>query len=181
MDITITSRYELLKKLQEQSYHALISINDPEDTVPQGIEYVHTGSIKPLFFHDITEDIDAHVSPSEDIVKEIVDYTRNEYFSKGATRLLVHCHAGISRSSASAIIAAASVGISPSSFVDLMYSKSGIYHPNYRLLELAEGVLSLKGFFNEARDRINVHLNGEWFDGNNNLDYKGKWYSGKKE
>lgn len=164
MDIAITSRYDVLRKLQEAEfpYQSLISINEPGESMPT-FEYSHAGTILPLFFHDIAEELEDHAAPSLEQVTQIVGYAKKEFFNRGSTRMLIHCTAGISRSSAAAIIVAHAVGVDVREYISRLASTRGI-HPNPLMIRLADEVFG-GGFFEIVRDRLENTLDWGWHHG----------------
>lgn len=164
MEIAITSRYDVLQKLQESvpPYQSLISLNEPGEVVPQ-FDYIHTGTMLPLFFYDIPEEIDGFQAPTKANMREIIQYTRDEFFSRNSTRMMIHCHAGISRSSAAAIIAAKSIGLDMHEYIPRLAGSNSI-HPNSLMLKLAGEVFG-NGFFEQVRDILDSTLEGGWHYG----------------
>ena len=89
---------------------AIISIVSPEDENPVFSDIVGEIPVLKMKFHDITflhEFEGKYRIPTKGDVQTIVDFSK-ENLNKDS-RLLTHCFAGISRSSAAAIIAASTV------------------------------------------------------------------------
>lgn len=164
MEIAITSRYDVLQKLQEANppYQSLISLNEPGETVLY-FDYVHTGTMLPLFFYDLARPVEGFQSPTVADAREIIQYTRDEFFSRNSTRMLIHCHAGISRSSAAAIIAAKAIGLGMHEYIPRLAQNNNI-HPNSLMLKLA-GEIFGGGFFEQVKDILENTLEGGWNDG----------------
>ena len=164
MEIAITSRYDVLQKLQETNppYQSLISLNEPGEAVPP-FDYTHMGTAISLFFYDIPEPIAGFQAPTKSDIREIIQYARHEFFSRNSTRMLIHCHAGISRSSAAAIIAAKAIGLDMHEFIPRLAERSSI-HPNSLMISLA-GEIFGDGFFEQVRDILSNTLEGGWHYG----------------
>lgn len=102
MRLTITNRYEAERLLKEESWDALISIGD--SWPPVGHRRVNR-RIR-LTFDDIERESIAsimagYVPPTEADVRQIVEFALQ---IKDGDRVLIHCAAGISRSTAAAMI-----------------------------------------------------------------------------
>ena len=164
MEIVVTSRYDVLRKLQEAEFpfQSLISINDPGDSVPD-FSYSHTGTLLPMFLYDIPEDVPGFDAPTKQQVREIIEYAQNEFFHRNSTRMLIHCHAGISRSSAAAIIVAKTVGLDVPAFISQLCETNNI-HPNPRMISLA-GEFFGNDFFEQVREQLESSLEWGWHHG----------------
>jgi len=83
---------KVLPRMEEFKNTFFISILDPED------EELHnrTDNFRTWKFYDIEQDISSYKAISFDQAKEIFEYIK----SNEGKRLIVHCHAGVSRSSA---------------------------------------------------------------------------------
>lgn len=107
-NITISS-YEhacgLLTSIGEQFTH-IISINNPGEVPPPPLQH-HLGRHLILYFHDITDPPSpgGFVPPSTEDVRKILAFAKR---IKEQDEVLVHCAAGISRSSAAALAIIAS-------------------------------------------------------------------------
>jgi len=103
MSVIITSLHRFEADFKLHNPDSVISIVNPEMEHPVVNNNVPTLKMK---FHDICFEIhnnDKYTLPSIEDVDEIFHFGAVKY--KKDTRLLVHCFAGISRSSAAAIIA----------------------------------------------------------------------------
>lgn len=104
MEVIVSSKKLAVPQAKEFNPHFVISITDPEDSHP-----IFTKSqVLSLDFHDICFDnlspyfIANYTIPSREDVKSIYEFSKNNF--DDASRVLIHCYAGISRSSAAAII-----------------------------------------------------------------------------
>lgn len=102
-----------------------------------------------LIFNDIIEPRDGLVMPQSLHVEQLLEFTSDWDKEKP---LLVHCYAGISRSSAAAYIAALSLEpqLDEAQFARTLRKLSPSATPNMRLIELADKMLARKGRMVEA-------------------------------
>jgi predicted protein tyrosine phosphatase len=90
---------------------------------------------------------DAPLGPSRDHVAEILDFVDGMLTAGGAIRLYVHCHAGVSRSTATAYLALAcrhGAGRESDAFDELL-SLTVKPWPNRRIVAHADGLLGRGG------------------------------------
>jgi predicted protein tyrosine phosphatase len=123
----------------------VVSINDPETGPPRDLEG-HPGQHLVLHFHDVPAPGHGWTVPSREHVQKILQFAdqldeRHE--------VLVHCAAGISRSSAAALaIIASKLEPSPRSGLEavrrVMNVKKSIY-PNTLMVEFTDGILGYRG------------------------------------
>jgi predicted protein tyrosine phosphatase len=105
-----------------------------------------------LYFHDITEVRDGLTAPSMASVGAIVDFAR---CWTGARPLLVHCWAGISRSSAAAYMIACSRNSGQENEIAIeLRCRAPFATPNRLMVALADDVLRRSGRMVEAIARI---------------------------
>ncbi len=99
-------------------------------------------SVLPIKFDDIIDEIEGHTTPQLHHVSEILQWSSD----KGD--IVVHCTAGVSRSSAVAYLIECSRG-SPEEALKIL---DPVYHwPNMRIVELGSMILDDKKIFNIAR------------------------------
>ncbi|MBQ0709749.1 MULTISPECIES: tyrosine phosphatase family protein [unclassified Ochrobactrum] len=97
-----------------------------------------------LTFNDIVEPREGLIAPDESHVQQLLD------FAKGwpmAAPLLIHCYAGISRSTAAAYIIASALNptLDESELARIVRSLSPSATPNIRLVALADEILNRQG------------------------------------
>jgi predicted protein tyrosine phosphatase len=106
-----------------------------------------------LAMNDICEPQDGLVLPCENHVADLVDFALN--WDRRAP-LLIHCWAGISRSTAAAFITlcALNPGIDEQHLARALRAASATANPNRRLVQLADNVLDRAGRMIEAVESI---------------------------
>ena len=118
----------------------LISIGAPEDQLPIG--YHNISSKVRLLFGDT---LDAETGATEVDVRTLIELAQKLRLSKG--KVLIHCEAGVSRSTAAALILYA-CWLGPGREGEAMrrvLSQRPIAIPNRRMVELADHLLKLSG------------------------------------
>lgn len=148
MNITIASyeeAHDLLGRAADNFEH-VVSINDPDVHPPETMEG-HRARQLVLHFYDIEEPgPDLAEAPTRDHVRAVVRFAKD--VSDGH-RVLVHCAAGISRSSATALTIIASKHERTAAGADralraLLEVKREI-HPNATIVRHADKLLGFKG------------------------------------
>jgi predicted protein tyrosine phosphatase len=126
----------------------IISIGAPGDSAPAGFELC-VNRIR-LEFHDDTGEI----GPQRWHVEQVIDFGRQIQAEGG--RLLVHCEAGISRSSAAALTVLATwLGAGKEQeAVDRTYAAQPHAWPNSQLVEHADELLERNGALIGAVNRV---------------------------
>ncbi len=157
-DVIIASRPQaerlLLSSSRGPAIRHVISIGAPGDPAPAGIELCRTG-IRLEFFDDTGE-----LGPQSDHVGNIIDFAQRIRHAGGT--LLVHCEAGISRSSAAALTVFATwLGAGEErEAVDKTYAAQPHAWPNSQLVELADRLLNRNGALiaavGEAIEKLHV-------------------------
>ena len=143
-NIRVVSRYEASsiltspQQLSEVSF--LISIGAPEDDLPAGYSNV-TDRLRLLFGDTETAEDGASESDIQcliDLAKELNGSTAN---------VLIHCEAGVSRSSAAALILYTCLlgQGSERKAMDRVLRQRPIAKPNRRMVEIADKLLGRKG------------------------------------
>jgi predicted protein tyrosine phosphatase len=105
-----------------------------------------------LYFHDVTEAGPGLIAPDRDSVGAILDFATSW---TGARPMLVHCWAGISRSSAAAfMIACARHPGCERDIADELRRRAPFATPNRLMVALADDLLAGSGRMVEAIERI---------------------------
>lgn len=102
---------------------------------------------------DIAEPIDGHIHPADEHIVRLIDFVQSWGHT---TPLVVHCYAGISRSTAAAFIAACALRPErdEARIVQAMRAASPTASPNRLLVALADRHLGRRGRMVEAVERI---------------------------
>ncbi len=121
----------------------MISIGAPGDPTPAGFELCAT-RIRLEFF-DVSQDTGFEYGPKAWQVDKVIDFARKIQHERG--KLLVHCEAGISRSSAAALTVLATwLGVGQEQeAVARTYAAQSDAWPNSRFVELADELLGHDG------------------------------------
>jgi predicted protein tyrosine phosphatase len=121
----------------------LISLLDPESMIetPNGI--VSTQHLR-LGMNDIAMPVDEMVQPGAEHIEELLRFVRNW---DQRQPLLVHCWAGISRSTAAAFITlcALNEGHNEEEIARLIRQQGDHAYPNRLMVRIADGLLKRKG------------------------------------
>jgi predicted protein tyrosine phosphatase len=155
--IRIMSRNEALAhsyKVEIPKY-ILISINCPDERAPQfyectNPEYIRRIDLLRLNFNDIDREFKGLEPKSKNFIglKEFIDKYKDD---NEVEEIIVHCHAGISRSSAMALAIATYLNMDD--FLNTTLNDSS-YKPNKLVYELALNELGI----NISKDKINEHM-----------------------
>ncbi len=130
----------------------MISIGAPGDPTPAGFELCAT-RIRLEFF-DVSQDTGFEYGPKAWQVDKVIDFARKIQHERG--KLLVHCEAGISRSSAAALTVFATwLGTGKEQeAVDKTYAAQPDAWPNSQFVELADELLGRDGTLIAAVDKV---------------------------
>ena len=126
----------------------VLSILDPDWPVPEAFGAFGEHAKCELRFHDIIEDNPALVAPRREHVVELLAFGRDLLAEPRAdAHLLVHCHAGVSRSTASMalLLAQAMPEVSGARIFDEILQIRPPAWPNLRILELGDPMLGRNG------------------------------------
>ena len=126
----------------------VLSILDPSAPQPPAFGAFGEHARVELRFDDVIEEIDDKVVPTRDHVEAILAVGRDLSISTDeAAHLLVHCHAGISRSTAALtlILAQACPERPAPEIVDEVLRIRSRAWPNLRLIELGDALLGRGG------------------------------------
>jgi predicted protein tyrosine phosphatase len=106
-----------------------------------------------LGMNDITEPLDGFVIPADEHVKQFLVFVQDWHETTGAsTPLVIHCWAGISRSTAGAFIATCALNPtrSEAEIAQELRRRSPSATPNARLVALADAILEREGRMSAA-------------------------------
>jgi predicted protein tyrosine phosphatase len=136
----------------------VLSILDPEWPVPEAFGSFGEHARLELRFHDVIEERPGVVPPRPEDVAAILGFGRNLQ-TEAAPRLLVHCHAGISRSTAAmALILAQAQPMLPAAEIlqGILAIREKAW-PNLRILEMGDAMLGRGGTLVAAAAPIYRH------------------------
>jgi len=117
----------------------LVSIGGPPDQLPAGYDNVRK-KLRLLVADVITEE-----GATQEDVRQIIQLAESLRLDTG--KVLIHCEAGVSRSPAAALIMYA-CWLGPGherEAMDRVLSQRPVAVPNRRMVELADGLLALRG------------------------------------
>lgn len=165
-DITVCGIEELSGYCEAGVSHVL-SILDPDYPEPPAVRAFTAGARLELRFHDVIDDREGVVAPQAAHVARLLAFGRGllEEASPGA-HLLVHCHAGVSRSTAAtAVLLAQARPDRPAAEALAEVVRIRPYAwPNLRVLELGDALLGLGGeLVAAARAHYEARLAGDPF------------------
>ncbi|MEI8146101.1 MAG: protein tyrosine phosphatase [Alphaproteobacteria bacterium] len=110
-----------------------------------------------LGMNDIVTPMEGYEAPGETHVRELLSFAER-WWAEGtrATPLVVHCWAGISRSTAGAFVAACALNPhrNEAHLADLIRERSPSATPNRRIVAIADDIMGRKGRMVEAIDAI---------------------------
>jgi predicted protein tyrosine phosphatase len=144
--ITVCSLADLHETVaREGASHAVTLINAVTEVLPP----VADENYLRLDFNDIAEEIPGLVAPGEHHVRRLIEFV--QAWDRSAP-IVIHCFAGISRSTASAYIATLALDPSrdPYELAAELRHKSPSATPNPRLIAFADTILGHDGAMIEA-------------------------------
>jgi len=136
---------ELIDHAEAGVSHVL-SILDPDHPVPEAFGSFGEHARLELRFHDIIEDEAGRIAPRPADVASILAFGR-DLMAEAAPRLLVHCHAGISRSTAALalVLAQAEPERGADAILQGILARREKAWPNLRMLEMGDAMLGRGG------------------------------------
>lgn len=122
------------------------------DQVQRPVSVLPANHLK-VSMDDITEEMDGFVAPSDAHIGQVLDFVRRW---DRAAPLVVHCYAGISRSTASAFAAVCALNPHRNeiAIARQIRSASPIAAPNRRIVSLADKALGREGRMLRALDEM---------------------------
>jgi predicted protein tyrosine phosphatase len=126
----------------------VLSILDPEWPVPEAFGSFGEHEKLELRFHDVIEDTERNQGPREEHVMQLLGFGRDLIAQPSPqAHLLVHCHAGISRSTASMtlILAQALPQRGADEILREVLRIRSKAWPNLRIIELGDAMLNRGG------------------------------------
>jgi predicted protein tyrosine phosphatase len=155
-DITICGIEELPGHAERKVSHVL-SIVDPDQPELEAFGTYGEHARLELRFHDIIEETPGEEAPQPHHVEQILSFGRDILREPAALRhLLVHCHAGVSRSTASMtlLLAQAQPQLAARDVLHQVLAIRDKAWPNLRILTFGEQQLGRPGEFSGAVGEI---------------------------
>ncbi len=144
--ITVCGLDELAGHCTTGASHVL-SILDPAHPTPEDFGAYSAHERLELRFDDIIEEAPGQIAPDPAHAAEILAFGRDLTAHGGGTHLLVHCHAGISRSTAAMtlLLAQAQPALPGAVVLAQVHGIREKAWPNLRLLEFGDAALGRGG------------------------------------
>jgi predicted protein tyrosine phosphatase len=131
----------------------VLSILDPGWPEPEALGAFDAHHRLELRFHDVIEAGSGYIAPESRDVEQLLAFGRNLTEARG-THLLVHCHAGVSRSTAAATLILAQMHPdrpAEEALLTVVRQRPRAW-PNLRILEFGDALLGRRGqIVNAAR------------------------------
>jgi predicted protein tyrosine phosphatase len=143
--ITICGALDL-ENYSNIGFDYIVSILNPESPEPVALRAFARHERCTLRFHDIIEDSDLLVAPQAHHINELLEFGRS--LGGGPDRrLLVHCFAGMCRSTAAALvlIAQSDLASPPENAITRLLEIAPNAWPNARMVQLGDEALSYNG------------------------------------
>ena len=131
----------------------VLSILDPDWPIPEAFGSFGEHERCELRFHDVIEDHPGMVPPGDEDVARLLAFGRDILAEPAPhAHLLVHCHAGVSRSTASMIliVAQAQPERDAASIAQEIFRHRSKAWPNLRIIEIGDAQLGRGGTLVEA-------------------------------
>jgi predicted protein tyrosine phosphatase len=131
----------------------VLSILDPGQPEPAAFRTYAPHRRTALRFHDVVLPAAGYAPPGRGDVGRILEFGMSLGAVRDASHLLVHCYAGVSRSTAAAAIlmAQANPGQEERAFLSLLEIRPRAW-PNSRMVELADELLARRGALRAGLD-----------------------------
>ena len=154
--ITVCGLEELAGHADRQVSHVL-SILDPDQPEPEAFGGYGEHARLELKFHDIIQETPGFEAPQVKHVEKMLAFGQDLLRDpEPARHLLVHCHAGISRSTAAMtlLLAQAQPGLGADEVLAQVVHIREKAWPNLRILSMGEELLGRQGEFIEAAGAV---------------------------
>jgi len=144
-DITICGIPEL-DLHREAGVSDVLSIIDPYEPEPVVFDRFHPHRRQTLRFDDVMSRSAGAQAPEDDHLEALLAFGQAIEQAGDATHLLIHCHAGVSRSTAAAAILMAqhNAGREADAFLALLELRAQAW-PNTRMVQIADRLMARNG------------------------------------
>ena len=145
--VTICGLSELSQVISWGISH-VVSILDPDHPYPTELETIDASRREIFYFDDVTLPEENRSPPERCDIERLLEWGRGLLLGAEETHLLVHCHAGVSRSTAAAAILMLdhNPGLEDKVFQEISHLRSRNW-PNSRMVQIADDVLGCRGRF----------------------------------
>ncbi len=150
MQIYVTSLFEMPHYVEILRPSHLVSIIQPE-LQPQTPPEITAANHLRVQVHDISQPAPGSVHPGETHIRQLIEFLEDW---PASSPLLVHCYAGISRSTAAALIARV---VKTGNALDAALALRRVAphaKPNSLIIDLADEILGLDGGLIDARQAM---------------------------
>lgn len=154
--ITVCGLEELAGHADRQVSHVL-SILDPDQPEPEAFGGYGEHARLELKFHDVIQEMPGFEAPRVEHVEKMLQFGQDLLRDpEPARHLLVHCHAGISRSTAAMtlLLAQAQPGLGADEVLAQVVHIREKAWPNLRILSMGAELLGRQGEFIEAAGAV---------------------------
>ena len=163
LSLTISSRLDSHKH-RDKAISDALSLLDPDKgyggiTLPRRVRRTEL-----LVFHDLDHIESQHprykgcTPPTKAHVESVLSFFAQWRAAPGALGVVVHCEAGVSRSTAASIIGLCSLGLSAEAAFNEVENINPVALPNRRMLRLAGKMFGDKGALAELADARRAEL-----------------------
>ncbi len=146
MNVYVTSLFDMPHYVRTLGPSHLVSIIQPEFQPDTPFEIAPDNHLR-VQVHDISEPVAGSIPPGEEHIRELIDFLHDW---PADAPLLVHCYAGISRSTATALIARVVKTGDPFDAAIALRRAAPHAKPNSLIIALADDILGLDGRLIEA-------------------------------
>ncbi|MEE7458575.1 protein-tyrosine-phosphatase [Methylorubrum populi] len=136
----------------------VLSILDPDRADPEAFGSYGTHQRTVLRFHDAIEPAPGVILPEREDVETILSFGRAAAADGGEVHILVHCHVGISRSTAAlaSLFAQAEPETPAETLIARLHEQREKAWPNARMIAFADEILGRQGSLSEAVRRLHA-------------------------
>lgn len=157
MNVYVTSLFDMPHYVRTLEPSHLISVIQPEYQPSTPTEITVANHLR-IQIHDISESTDGLIHPGEAHIRTLIEYLHDWQMD---APLLVHCYAGISRSTAAALIAHVIKKGDPESAAIALRKAAPHARPNTLMVALADDILGLGGRLIKAKQSMGEGVIGE--------------------